>query len=302
MDKRKERLADAALLFMAFIWGSGFIVTKNSLDSITSMQLLFMRFAIAAAALFVVNIKKISSISLQTLKKSAFIGLMLFLGYTFQTYGLEGTLVSKSAFLTAVYVAIVPFFSMFIARERPDFFNFAAAFLTLIGVFFLSYNGSEPLGISIYDLIVLIGSVFWAAHVFCVGHLGKNEDPAVLCMLQMFFAGLFSLAFLFANGEIHTMTPDSGTMMEVMYLGLVSSALAFLLQNVAQKYTSPTHAGILMSMESVFSTILGIIFLAETFTYRMFIGCCIIFMALVMAETGFSFLRRPERRAELEDT
>ena len=299
MDKRKERLADLALLTMAFIWGSGFIVTKNSLDTLSSMQLLFLRFLIAAVVLFAVNLLKIKDINKTTVKKGALIGTMLFLGYVFQTYGLEGTLVSKSAFLTAVYVAIVPFFSMFIAKDRPDVYNFTAAFLTLIGVFFLSYNGKEPLGISVYDLLVLIGSLFWAAHVFLVGHLGNNEDSAVLCMLQMFFAGLLSLLFLIYTGEINTIQLDSTTAYEVLYLGVVSSAVAFLLQNTAQKYTSPTHAGILMSMESVFSTILGIIFLGEIFTFRMFVGCSIIFIALVMAETGFSFLRRGEGRKEM---
>lgn len=289
MDRRKERIADLALLTVAFIWGSGFIVTKNSLDTLTSMQLLFMRFVIAAAVLFLVNIKKIKTIKLKTIKKSALIGLMLFLGYTFQTYGLEGTLVSKSAFLTTVYVAIVPFFSLYIAKEKPDVYNFTAAFLTLLGVFFLSYSSRESFGISVYDLIVLIGSVFWAAHVFLVGYYGKGEDPVILCMLQMAFAGLYSLMFLVVNGEISTISMDATTLYEVLYLGIMSSAVAFLAQNVAQKYTSPTHAGILMSMESVFSTILGIIFLKEIFTFRMFIGCCIIFIALVLAETGLPF-------------
>ena len=79
MDKRKERLADLALLTMAFIWGSGFIVTKNSLDTLSSMQLLFLRFLIAAVVLFAVNLLKIKDINKTTVKKGALIGTMLFL-------------------------------------------------------------------------------------------------------------------------------------------------------------------------------------------------------------------------------
>ena len=291
MDRKKERIADAALLAVAFIWGSGFIVTKNSLDSVTGMQLLFVRFAVAAAAFLPFNLRKMRGLNGETVKKSALLGLMLFMGYSFQTYGLAGTLVSKSAFLTSVYVAIVPFFSLFIARQRPETHNFVAAFLTLAGVFLLSYSGSEPFGISAYDMLVLIGSIFWAAHVFLVGYLGKDEDPVVLCMLQMFFAGLFALAFLAARGELLTLRPQGSTLMGLLYLGVVSTAIAFVVQLIAQKYTPPTHAGIMMSMESVFSTILGIIFLGEDFTFRMFIGCTIIFAALLMAETGFPFVR-----------
>lgn len=290
--KNKSMLADFSLLIMALIWGSGFIFTKNTLDSLTGIQLIFIRFLIAFVTLFIFNIKKLNLIKKSTIYKSIIIGFVLFLGFAFQTYGLVETSAGKSAFLTAVYVAIVPFIAMFIGDNKPEKHNFLAAFLMIIGIFFLTMNPKEGFSINYYDGITLIGSVFWAFHVFFVGHFSKVEDPIILCMMQMFFAGVFAFIFLVFNGEISTFNITGNTIPTLLYLGVIASAVTFLIQNVAQKYTSPTHAGILMSMESVFGTILGIIFLNEVFTMQMLVGAVIIFTALILAETKFEFLKK----------
>ena len=290
--KNKSMLADFSLLIMALIWGSGFIFTKNTLDSLTGIQLIFIRFLIAFVTLFIFNIKKLNLIKKSTIYKSIIIGFVLFLGFAFQTYGLVETSAGKSAFLTAVYVAIVPFIAMFIGDNKPEKHNFLAAFLMIIGIFFLTMNPKEGFSINYYDGITLIGSIFWAFHVFFVGHFSKGEDPIILCMMQMFFAGVFAFIFLVFNGEISTFNITGNTIPTLLYLGVIASAVTFLIQNVAQKYTSPTHAGILMSMESVFGTILGIIFLNEVFTMQMLVGAVIIFTALILAETKFEFLKK----------
>ncbi|MCO8193794.1 MULTISPECIES: DMT family transporter [Anaerofustis] len=290
--KNKSMLADFSLLIMALIWGSGFIFTKNTLDSLTGIQLIFIRFLIAFVTLFIFNIKKLNLIKKSTIYKSIIIGFVLFLGFAFQTYGLVETPAGKSAFLTAVYVAIVPFIAMFIGENKPEKHNFIAAFLMIIGIFFLTMNPKEGFSINYYDGITLIGSIFWAFHVFFVGHFSKGEDPIILCMMQMFFAGVFAFVLLLFNGEISTFNITGNTIPTLLYLGVIASAVTFLIQNVAQKYTSPTHAGILMSMESVFGTILGIIFLNEVFSMQMLVGAVIIFTALILAETKFEFLKR----------
>lgn len=290
--KNKSMLADFSLLIMALIWGSGFIFTKNTLDSLTGIQLIFIRFLIAFVTLFIFNIKKLNLIKKSTIYKSIIIGFVLFLGFAFQTYGLVETSAGKSAFLTAVYVAIVPFIAMFIGDNKPEKYNFLAAFLMIIGIFFLTMNPKEGFSINYYDGITLIGSIFWAFHVFFVGYFSKGEDPIILCMMQMFFAGVFAFVLLLFNGEISTFNITGNTIPTLLYLGVIASAVTFLIQNVAQKYTSPTHAGILMSMESVFGTILGIIFLNEVFSMQMLVGAVIIFTALILAETKFEFLKK----------
>lgn len=299
--KNKSLCADFFLLVMAFIWGSGFIVTKNGLDALSGTQLIFTRFIIAAVTLFIINFKKLNLITKKTVMKSAVIGFVLFLGFTFQTYGLVQTSAGKSAFLTAVYVAIVPFITMFVGKQKPEKHNFIAALMMIIGIFLLTMNPREGLNINYYDGITLIGSIFWAFHVFFVGIFSKDEDPIILCMMQMAFAGLFAFILLILNGELFTFDITVSTVPMLLYLGVIASAIAFLIQNVAQKYTTPTHAGILMSMESVFGTILGIIFLKEIFTIQMLFGAVIIFTALILAETKFAFLKREKVKIETED-
>lgn len=298
--KNKSFLADFALLIMALIWGSGFIFTKNTLDSLTGVQLIFLRFLIAFVTLFIININKVKLIKAKTVIKGAVIGFVLFLGFAFQTYGLVETSAGKSAFLTAVYVAIVPFIAMFVGEHKPEKHNFVAALLMIVGIFFLTINPNEGFSIDFYDGITLIGAVFWAFHVFFVGLFSKDEDPIILCMIQMGFAGIFAFVFLILNGELFTFNVSGNTLPTLLYLGVIASAGAFLIQNVAQKYTTPTHAGILMSMESVFGTVLGIIFLNEVFTIQMLFGAVIIFTALILAETNFSFLRKEKSDIDID--
>ena len=298
--KNKSMLADFSLLIMALIWGSGFIFTKNTLDSLTGVQLIFLRFVIAFITLFIINIKKLKLITKSTIYKSMIIGFVLFLGFAFQTYGLVETSAGKSAFLTAVYVAIVPFIAMFVGDNKPEKHNFIAAILMIFGIFFLTMKPGEGFSINYYDGLTLVGSVFWAFHVFFVGHFSKGEDPIILCMLQMLFAGIFAFILLMINQDT-TFNITSNTIPTLLYLGVIASAITFLIQNVAQKFTSPTHAGILMSMESVFGTILGIIFLNEVFTVQMLVGAVIIFMALILAETKFEFLKLGESKKEKYD-
>jgi len=298
--KNKSLLADFSLLIMALIWGSGFIITKNTLDALTGTQLIFIRFLVASLTLLIINIKKLKLITKKTIIKSAIIGFVLFLGFTFQTYGLVETSAGKSAFLTAVYVAIVPFIAMFSGKNKPEKHNFIAALLMIVGIFLLTMNPKEGFSVNYYDAITLVGAIFWAFHVFFVGLFSKDEDPLILCMMQMAFAGLFAFVFLIFNGELFTFNITSKTVPMLLYLGVIASALAFLIQNVAQKYTSSTHAGILMSMESVFGTILGIIFLNEVFTIQMLFGSVIIFTALILAETKFSFLKKDKNNLKIE--
>lgn len=299
LNKKTEGIADLGLLIMAFIWGSGFVVTKTTLDVLSSNQVMFLRFTIATITLFIFCIKKLNLITFDTIKKSIIIGIALFFGFEFQTIGLVQCSAGKSGFLTSTYVAFVPIITILVAKKTPCKYNLIAAAMMITGIFFLTGNFQNGFYINKFDIITLIGSVCWGFHVFFVGHFSKGEDPVILCMLQTAVAGILAFFMLLLTKDF-AFNINVSTAKSVMYLGVVSSAIAFLIQNVAQKYTTSTHAGILMSMESVFATILGIIFLNEHFSLQMLFGAGIIFLALIIAETKLSFLKLSKKETSKE--
>jgi len=286
--------ADLALLIVAVVWGTGFIVTKNTLALITPLHMVAMRFLVATVIIAVISIKKLKSIKPSDLKGGIIVGFMLFMGFATQTIGMQYTTAGKSAFLTGTNVVMVPFIMWFIYKKRPDIYAIIAAVLCFIGVSLLTI-GSELTSLSAGDIWALSCAVFFALHIVTTGIFVKKIDPTVLTLLQFTTVTLlaFSSAY-FVEGPVQMPQPEA--MMSVLFLGVFSTCIAFFIQTVAQKYTTATHAAIILSMEAMFGTLLGIFILNEPYTAIMGIGCLIILIAIVTAETGWSFLK-PKKKS-----
>lgn len=218
-------LASLSLLLVTVIWGSAFVVMKSSLDCISPSYLLACRFTLAALALLIIFRKRISRMTASEFRYGALAGVLLFVSYYFQTYGLKYTTASKNAFITTLYVIIVPFLHWLISRIRPSKYSMAAAALCS-----------------------------WVAAVLTEGS--------------------FPMSVL----------SDRGVLVSVLYLGLASSMLCFLLQTLGQKYLSAATSSILLSFESVFGLVFSVIFLQEALTGRMLLGCTLMFFAALCAE------------------
>ncbi|MFA0814889.1 MAG: DMT family transporter [Anaerofustis sp.] len=293
-ERKTSLLADGALFVMAFIWGSGFVFMKASLDAYSAIQLISVRMLIGAIALGLFNIKRLIRTNKSEIFASFVISLSLFGGFLFQTMGLETTTAGNSAFLTATYVVMVPMIVIVFSKRKPDLYNIIAAVLMLFGIFMLTSVSGGPL-IKIGDVYTLICAVFFSLQIVLIDRYTEKHDPMVLAVLQMFFASAIGFVAMIFTGGYPLVFPKE-TISTVMYLGIVASGVTFMIQNVAQKYTSPTHAGILMSLESVFGCLLGILILGEIMTMKIAIGCAVIFIALIIAETKLNFLKRKEKK------
>ncbi len=292
MKLKKSTIADLALLIVAIIWGSGFIVTKNALDNIGPYYLLFFRFIVASTVLGTVMFKQIRNASKKDIKAGFIIGLFLFAGFATQTVGLQYTEAGKQAFITATNVVMVPFIYWGISKKRPDKFEVFAAFLCLTGIGILSLNRDFTMNIG--DLLTLICAVLFACHISSTGYFAKESNPYVISVVQMATATILSLIFaLIFEGTNFSL--ETNTMIPILYLALFSTMAAFLIQTVAQKYTSSTHTAIILSLEAVFGSTLAIIFLKEAVTVKFFIGCLAILISVITAETKWEFLRIKEK-------
>ncbi|MCG8499544.1 MAG: DMT family transporter [Firmicutes bacterium] len=286
---QKSILADVALLLVAIIWGSGFIATKFALDAdISPFYMMTFRFTIASLILCIVFIRKLKKMNKSVIRSGIIIGIFLFGGFAMQTIGLQYTTPSKNAFLTAVNVVIVPFLYWMVSRKKPDNYAVGAAVLCFLGIGFLTVEAG--FAINIGDALTLVCAVFFACHIVSVGYFAKEMDPISLTIVQMITAAVLSgICAVFFEQQPKIWGVKG--MLAVGYLGIFSTFIAFLIQNTAQKHTTATKTAILLSTESVFGTLFSITLLKEQLTYKMLIGCFVIFAAIIISETKLSFLK-----------
>lgn len=298
-NQTKKILASSGLLGAAMIWGFSFVVVKNSFDWVPTIYMLAFRFTIATIVLATIFWKKLKKINKKVLIEGLILGALLFVSYVLQTEGCKYTTAGKNAFLTTVYVIIVPFLYWVLARRRPDGYSFIAAFLALVGIGLLSLQGD--FSINYGDVLTLLCGFVFAGHLVGISKFTKKSDPILLTILQMFFTAVFSwIGTIFAGGEFGAISMSLELLIAMIYLGVLSSAVGFLLQTVNQKHVSPSTAALLISTESVFGVLAAAIFLSEHMTLRMIVGCIIILVAIVIAETKLDFLKPSEKERKVD--
>lgn len=282
-----QTLARPMLVLAPVIWGSSFVVMKNSLDSVPVFYLLAFRFAVAAGLLALVFRRQLKRMDRGYLKSGAILGTYLFLAYVSQTYGLEYTTPGKNAFLTAVYCVIVPFLYWAVSRRRPDRYNIFSALLCVAGIGMVSLQGN--FSISLGDLLTLVSGFFYACHIVAVARFSQGRDIFLLTTLQFAAAAFWSfLCGLLFSAPPHGLT--SGAWTSLLYLAVFSTAGALLFQNVGQKYTPPATASVLLSLEAPFGVLFSMLFYHERPTPVMMAGFALIFVAVLCSETKFEFL------------
>jgi len=296
-DKKKSILADMSLLLVAIMWGGGFIAVKGALDSITPFYMMAMRFSISVFIMLIIFWKKAKLITKHEIKVGTIVGLLLFLGFAAQTIGMKYTTAGKNAFLTGTNVVIVPFLYWAISKRKPDSYSLISAFLCFIGIGMLTLDGGIHIGLG--DSLTLLCAVFFAGHIVSVGFFTEKVDAISLVIIQLGAAAVFSIIAAFIY-EPKPQLLNSDAMFAIGYLAIFSTMIAFIIQNVAQKYTTSTHAAIILCLESVFGSILSVVVLNEIFTSKMIIGCLTIFIAIITTETKWDFLKKKKVSTNLE--
>ncbi len=291
MKELTAKQADLMLFFVAFFWGTGFTVTKLALEVYTTYQLLFLRFIFAILVSFILFYKKIKTISKTDIKAGFIMGLFLAIGYIFQTIGLTGTSAGNSAFLTGTNVVMVPFFYYIVTKIKPGKNNIIAAILMFLGIVLLTVDFENFGKFNIWDFLTFISAICFAWQVVATGIFSSDKDPAVIATIQMATCTIiFLVMMLFENQPIVFNTKGTVSM---LYLSLIATMLCFLLQTLGQKYTSTTHAAIILSLESIFGSLFGVLFLNEKYSIMTVMGFVIIFIAVLIAEIGnIGYLRK----------
>ncbi len=292
--KLTQRKATMLLFLVAIIWGGGFPAVKIALNTgITPFYLIAARFSIAAIIIFLFKYKEIKPHLKSHLLPGLLLGTFLFLGFAFQTFGIEHTTPSKNAFLTSTYVVMAPFIYWVVAKRFPDKYTLIGAALTIVGIGFLTLD--DALSLNLGDLLTLVCALFFALHIIFIGYFSREgskmqADPLTLVFYQMFFTAILAIvaALLF---EPFNAQPQYDGIIAILYLGILSTMLAFFLQNFAQKVVSESKSAIVLATESVFGALFSVMLLGEQMTINLIIGFTLVFIAIIITESKLRFLK-----------
>lgn len=274
------------LVLTTMIWGGSFVVMKNSVDILEPTFLLAVRFTIAALALVLVFHNNLRNLNRESLQCGLILGVLLELSYLFQTYGIKYTTASKNAFITTLYVILVPFLHWGISKKRPKAKNLVAAIMAVIGLALLTLEGD--LGINLGDFLTLLCGLCFALHMVYIDKFTEKHDPIFLTIVQIAVVGICNwlLVPVFDGMDAYNFYAlmDKDLIIGLLYLAIFSTMVGFLLQNVCQKYLSANTTALLLSMESVFGALFSVMLLNEVLAGKMLLGCILMFLAVIVSE------------------
>lgn len=285
-------LSRAALVATTLIWGTSFVLLKNTLNELPPLYVLAYRFSGAALLMLLIGIKDLKKLDWQYVKGGAIMGVFVFIAYTLQTYGLYYTTPGKNAFLTTTYCILVPFIYWITAKKKPSGYNFIAAVICVAGVGFVSLN--SDLSGNVGDLLTLCCGLFYALHIVATSKYIEGRSVMMLTMIQFFVAGVLCWVSALLTDPIPTQISTS-TIWSVVYLSVMCTAVCYVLQTFGQKYTPPSSVAVIMTLESVFGTLISVVFYHEVLKPKLVLGFCLIFCAVLISETELSFLKKKKQ-------
>ncbi len=284
-SKLREYGADASLLFISIIWGSTFIITKQAIENVPVFSFLTLRFTVASFLLLIICLPRIRQITFRTILDGTILGSFLFLTYAFQTIGLKYTQASVTAFITGCYVVLVPVLSLIILKKRPRPYAVTGVLLAFAGLVLITLNGSILL--SRGEFLVLINAVFASFQIVFIDFYSRRNDIFLLTTVQILVVLIFSiLASVLFEKNSFSYVYSNQLVFAVFVTSILATVVAFLIQTGLQKYTTPTKAAIIYSMEPVSSAFFSYFIGAELLTLRQYTGAMIIIFAVLFVETA----------------
>ena len=300
-NKRNSTLGKLLLLAVTIAWGSSFIILKDTLSSLGNGNFTFFvlacRFVVSGLVLAVVFWKKIKTISKSALIKGLILGVILFFAYGIQTIGLKFTSPSKNAFLTTVYIVLVPFFSWFMLKKKPEARNYFATILCFVGIAFVALIGKNDHGSSEFlgDILTIASGVFYALQIVYISKCVEKEDAMHLLVVEIITVAVlccvFSGAFEFSM-HASEFAINFDVVWRLLYLALVCTLFAQFGQIVAQKFVSPVSIALIFSLESVFGVIFELLFGEINLTPYIIIGFACIFISQLVSEISIKDLKQ----------
>lgn len=277
--KRTE--AEFLMMLVALIWGVTFVLVKNALADIGPFLFLGIRFVLAFLMLAIFSFKNIIKVEVSTVAAGCLLGFFLFIGYVFQTVGLQYTTSSNAGFITGVSVVLVPIMFYIKKRTWPDWQTTLTVVMAATGLFLLSVPaGKFALGYG--DLLVLVCAFGFALHIVFVSKYSWRHNAVAITGVQILFVGLLCLVIGLAAEPI-PQHMGSDTILAIIVTSVFATSLAFLLQNYLQRFSTPTRFAVVLTTEPVFAALAGFVWANEILTARAYTGAALILLAMLLS-------------------
>jgi drug/metabolite transporter (DMT)-like permease len=278
-----SRKAELALLLLSFFWGVTFPLVKIALNFCSPFLFLAIRFALGTFIIWVAYYKKTASIDKATLKAGIILGVFLFLGFAFQTVGLKYTAASKSAFITGLFVILVPPLSVLMVKEKPKIFSLIGVLLAISGLWLMTRpKGSE---FNCGDLLTLFCAISFSFHVIYVQIYTRRFDFEKLVFVQLLTTTVLSIPSMFLFESIKVVY-DLNLLTAMVVTALFATALGITIQNRMQKDTTATKASVIYTMEPVFAGVFSYLILGEILGSLGMVGAGLILSGMLCSELG----------------
>lgn len=209
-------------------------------------------------------------------------GVFLFVASTLQQLGINLTQsAGKASFITGLYIVLVPIFSMLLFGKKAGLSVWLGACLAVVGLYLLGVTRED--GVAFGDVLVLIGAFFWAGHILWIDRFIDKANPIRFSMIQFFVCGVLGLCFAFCVEDV-TLVSVWNAKWEILYAGVLSSGVAYTCQVVGQRGVDPTAAAMVLSLESVFGALGGLLFHGDMLSPRAWIGCALMLGGILLSQ------------------
>jgi len=280
--------ASITLLTAAAIWGFAFVAQRVGMEHLGPFTFNGIRFALGGFSLlpliwFFRNHPQATippKEPLSVTRMGLLAGIILFIAASLQQVGIIYTTAGKAAFITCLYIVLVPVAGLFL-KHRLSTMTWVGCILTVIGLYFLCVK--EDFSIAYGDFLELIGALLWTTHILLIDHISRRVDTLKLASLQFATCSLLSLVVaLFLESTTVNAILQAG--IPILYGGFASVGIAYTLQIIGQKNASPAHAALILSMETVFAAIGGFLILGEILGARELIGCALMLSGMILSQ------------------
>ena len=296
MKINKKALGNILLILTAFIWGTAFVGQRQGMEHMGPITFNACRMALAALTIGTVSFvlrkrdaqkqQDMSDQSRREYRKNTVIGgiccgFFLTIAALFQQMGMVYTTAGKGGFITAMYILLVPVINWILFKRKSRPLVWIAVLMGIAGIYLLCVT--EGLTLEKGDALVMVCPFFFAGHILCCDYFVQRANPVELSAIQFFTVTVLStiMAFIVENPTWQQVT---AAIVPIVWLGVLSSGTGYTLQIIAQQWTDPTVASLLMSLEAVFAVMGGAVLLGERMSARELFGATIMFAAIILAQ------------------
>ena len=275
--------ADILIAIVAMTWGCSYLLMKIGLTGMPPFSIIALRFCIAFLVVALIFLPKMKLMNLHTLGYGALSGLFLFGVFAFLVPGMKFTTASNAGFLIGIVSVFVPVLHSLLKRQLPSKKTSLGVLLALLGICLLTFLSSFTINLG--DVLCILGALSYTVQIILMDSFTKKADSFLLGIWQLGFTGLYGIIFTFLF-EAPALPGTSAQWGAILGLAIICSSFGFVVQPVAQKYTSPEHTSMLFALEPVFSMIFAYIFLHEKLSLQGTIGAVLIMIGVLIAATS----------------